>query len=107
MPAEAPLADPYDLVPYGEHVWPETHPDHLAGIAWMRGLDPLPVERARVLEIGCGNGSNLLPMADALPGARLFGIDRAPEQIAAGEAIRAAAGLSNIELRAADLERPE
>ena len=41
----------------------QTHPDRLATIALLYGMAPRPVDRCRVLELGCGDGSNLIPMA--------------------------------------------
>jgi hypothetical protein len=42
-----------DQVPYRALVFPEAHPDRLATIATLFGMQPANVERCRVLEIGC------------------------------------------------------
>ena len=47
-------------------------------------MSPAPVNSCRVLEIGCGDASNLIPMAYGLPGSRFTGIDLAAAPIAAG-----------------------
>jgi methyltransferase-like protein/cyclopropane fatty-acyl-phospholipid synthase-like methyltransferase len=89
----------YDSVPYPAASFPQTHPNRLAGIATLFGVDsPLP-SAARVLELGCADGANLLPMAEALPGATFLGIDYSGKQIEAGRQMLAAAGLTNVELR--------
>jgi SAM-dependent methyltransferase len=56
-----------------------------------------------VLEIGCGNGGNLLPLAYHLPGAEFVGIDLARTAITTARNVARALGLRNVELRAADL----
>ena len=93
----------YDEVPYGSNVFCHTHPDRLATVAALLGMRTPPVDRCRVLELGCGTGANLLPMAQDLPGSRFVGIDLSPRQIATGQAIVDALALPNIELRAASI----
>jgi len=56
-----------------------------------------------MLEIGCGDASNLIPMAYALPESRFTGIDLADAPIAAGRRTVAALGLENISLIPEDL----
>lgn len=53
----------YDEVPYESYPYPQTHPDRIATIATILGISPAPVERCRVLELGCASGGNLIPMA--------------------------------------------
>jgi methyltransferase-like protein/SAM-dependent methyltransferase len=89
----------YDLIPYPSYSFPQTHPDHLAVVAALLGLAPAPVERCRVLELGCAAGSNLIPMAEELPHSTFVGIDLSPSQIDQGRKAIAELGLTNIELR--------
>lgn len=93
----------YDAVPYPAHVYPETHPDRLATLAVLRGMEPPPAERARVLELGCGDGRNLIAMAYALPRATFVGLDIAPQTVARGRREIAALGLKNVALEVGDL----
>ena len=67
---------------------------------WSRP-DPF---HARVLEIGCGAGGNLMAMAAATPGIQAVGVDLAAVAIEDGRAIVAAVGLD--ERRAAPGGRP-
>ena len=61
-----------------------------------------------MLELGCGDGANVLSMAQTLPGASFVGIDASTAAIERGGEIAAAAGLANVQLRAAQLqELPE
>jgi SAM-dependent methyltransferase len=66
-------------------------------------MSPPEIETCRVLEVGCGRGDNLIPMAFSLPRARFLGIDLSPRQIAEGRAAIAELGLENIELRAQNI----
>jgi SAM-dependent methyltransferase len=58
-----------------------------------------------VLELGCGDGGNLLSMAQSLPSASFVGIDASAAAIARGSELAHAAGLENVDLRVGELER--
>lgn len=90
----------YDEVPYESVAYAQTHPDRLATIATLFGMTPPPVDRCRVLELGCASGGNILPMAQPLPESRFVGIDLSREQIADGQRALDALGFKNVELRA-------
>ncbi len=93
----------YDDLPYGSRVIRETHPDHLAAVAILFSRTPPPVDGARVLELGCAEGGNILPMAGGLPGARFVGVDYSERQVALAEERRRALGLTNVELLRMDV----
>jgi SAM-dependent methyltransferase len=95
--------NPYHTVPYLTFPRFETHPDRLASVATLFGMRPAPVRTCRVLEIGCGDGSNLLPMAYYLPESRFVGVDLAERAIEAAQRDIGELGLSNIQVMAADL----
>lgn len=95
--------NPYHQVHYDTFPRRQTHPDRLAAVAKLFGMDPAPIATCRVLEIGCSNGGNLIPMAYYIPGGTFLGIDLAPEPIAAGYAAARALGLRNLTLQAGDL----
>jgi SAM-dependent methyltransferase len=97
------VANLYDQVRYPGLPLAQTHPDRLATVAGLFGLAPATPARCRVLEIGCGDGGNLIPMALALPRSEFTGIDRAERAVAQGRSVAAALGLSNIMLRQLDL----
>lgn len=81
---------------------PASHPDHLWVAATLRGLAPADPARAAVLELACGDGSNLIPMAEGRPDARFVGM----EGSGALEAARAGArelGLENVTWIGGDL----
>lgn len=95
--------DAYDQLFYDSLCLPRTHPDHLAAIGRIMGLAaPLP-SRCRVLELGCADGGNLIPMAARLPLAECVGVDLSAAQVEAGQEFIDRLGLKNIELWAADV----
>jgi methyltransferase-like protein/2-polyprenyl-3-methyl-5-hydroxy-6-metoxy-1,4-benzoquinol methylase len=94
----------YDRILYPSHVRAQTHPDQLATIATLFGMNPAPVEKCRVLELGCGNGSNLAPIAWSLPDSECVGIDAAGVPIAQAQAMAAAADLKNVTFRHSDIQ---
>ena len=94
------VATSYEELPYDGQAFSVTHPDALAVAASLRGMSPAPVETCRILELGCANGGNLIPMAYSLPSSRCVGIDLSPRQITDGQAVVDALGLRNVTLRA-------
>jgi SAM-dependent methyltransferase len=93
----------YDAVSYPGSPFSQTHPDRLATTAALYGLAAAPPERCRVLELGCGDGGNVIPMAYVLPGSAFLGVDAAGSAIAQGNEQIAALGLKNVTLRHADI----
>jgi ubiquinone/menaquinone biosynthesis C-methylase UbiE len=93
----------YDSVPYPSTPLVQTHPDRLATIAVLAGLEPAPAKRCRLLEIGCATGGNLLPMAAELPESRFVGVDSSGEALAEARSLCAALGLQNVEFVESDV----
>ena len=82
MSGEKPASDipssldtPYDRVPYKSYPFRQSHPERLATIAKLHGIDAPRLTNCRVLEIGCASGGNLLPMADRFSESEFIGID--------------------------------
>lgn len=99
-----PARDPYDRLPYTDHAYAESHPDRLAVVARLAGWTPPEVQEARLLELGCGRGGNLLPMAAGLRGASFVGIDRSFRQIDEARAVAEATALGNVTFAQASFE---
>lgn len=97
------MATTYDELPYESHPYDFTHPDHLAVIAKLFGMQPPDVDQCRVLELGCAAGGNLIPQALAAPHGSYLGVDLSERQVAAGRETIQSLGLDNIELRHADI----
>jgi SAM-dependent methyltransferase len=100
-------SDPYDQLPYTDHAYAESHPDRLSVVARLSGWEPPALDGARILELGCGRGGNLLPMSASLPGATLLGVDRSSRQIDEATQIALAARLQNVQFLASSVERFE
>ncbi len=95
--------DAYDEIAYPTLAYEQTHPDRLASLATLFGMKPRDVERCRVLELGCGEGGNLFPLALEFPDSKFVGVDRAQLPIAKAQQTIMNLGLENIEMRRADL----
>ena len=100
---DADIAATYDAYPYPAYAFWFTHPNQLAVMATLFGLDPAPPRSCRLLEVGCAVGGNLLPMAASLPGAQFVGLDVSGVQIAQARAAAAELGLTNVSFVHADL----
>ncbi len=88
----------YDALPYGSVPVPESHIERLAATAVLLGMAPPDTTRCRVLELGCAEGGNLIPMAFDLPDAEFVGVDLSRQQVAAGQGLVKELGLANIRL---------
>lgn len=75
----------YDVVPYDTKAHEDTHPVAMATVAHLCGLTAAPATKARVLEIGCGDGENIVAAASYLPDAKFVGFDLARAAIEAGQ----------------------
>ncbi len=98
-----PLSARYDDIPYRHGAIPHSHPARVGAIARLFGMSATPPDRCRVLELGCAEGMNLLPLAERLPNAQFTGVDFSAKQIATAEAARVACGIGNARFLHADL----
>ena len=95
----------YDATPYTSVSFPPSAPGQLAAVAHLFGLTTPDVSTARVLEIGCATGGNLIPFAAAHPHAHAVGLDLSQVQVDLGRTRAAALGLNNVEFVAGDIAR--
>ncbi len=93
----------YDQVEYPCYPFSQTHPDRIATIAKLHGMNPAPIEQCRVLELGCGTGANFYPMAEAFPNSEFVGIDLATPPIEEGQRAVAELNFKNLHLHRADI----
>ncbi len=94
----------YDEIPYDSHAFPQSHPDRLAAVATLFGMKPQAVTHAKVLELGCAGGGNLIPLALSLPEAHFVGVDLSKRQIEDAQKAIKELGLKNIELKHIDIK---
>lgn len=97
------MINPYDLVRYPN--WPvsETHPATLGALGALFGRPAAPFSACRVLEVGCGEGVNLMSMALGAPKSEFVGLDLAEAPIALGRDMARAAGIHNVSLAARNI----
>ena len=88
--------NPYDVVPYDSYCFDFTLPDRMHAIGRLFGLTPPDFHKARVLELGCAGGGNLVPMAVRYPQARFVGIDLSAVEIDHARQLAEDAGAENI-----------
>ncbi len=70
-------------------------------VAFIRGLRPGFAPR-RILDLGCGLGHNVLPVAAAFPHAEVTAVDVAAPMLRYGAARAASLGVTNVEFVQAD-----
>ena len=88
-------ANYYNNVPYHSNPFPQSHPGLLKGVASLFGIVPKDLNKARVLELGCASGGNLIPLAYFYPEIDLVGVDLSEVQIQEGQALVKELGLDN------------
>lgn len=93
----------YDRLPYPSATFPQTSPERLSTIATLYGVDAPPTDRCSVLELGCGDGTNLLAQAYAFPGSSFHGIDLSQTHIGDAKRTSEYLGLNNITFQQADI----
>lgn len=93
----------YESVPYTGYPIQSAQPRRLAWTSFVFG-GPRPVlERARVLEIGCGDGAHLLSVAAFEPGWTLLGVDTSRHGLGLARDGAARCGLTNVTFAEADI----
>lgn len=95
--------DLYNELPYQSFPIEWTAPERLTLASLLHGGPWPPLDSYRVLELGCGNGANLLPMAYYRRHATFVGVDGASDPINVANSRRLALELSNVEFLHADL----
>lgn len=97
------VATAYDAFPYANLPFSQTRPSVLATVAALHGLEPADPRHARVLELACGAGANLLGIAAAHPGVRAVGVDLAAGAIGTALEDARRAGLDDVRFEVADI----
>ncbi len=93
----------YDTMPYPPYSFPATHIGRLGAIGRLFSLPTASPDEARVLELGCGTGTNTLAMAQIFPQAEFVGIDYSAKQIQDAQETLDGIGLTNVRFIQADI----
>lgn len=97
------IKNSYDDLMYESGAFPQTAINNLEARARMMGLQPAPAANAKVLELGCSMGGNIITQALYYPDAEFAGIDLSGRQVAQGNAIIEKMGLKNVRLEEKDI----
>jgi methyltransferase-like protein len=100
-----PDSNAYDQLPYPPYSFPATHIGRLGAIGRLFSLETAAPETARVLELGCSSGINILAMAQAFPKAEFVGIDYSKKQIDLAKEALASTNLTNVKFIAEDISK--
>ena len=77
----------YNKVPYISTFQNQIYPDRMATLATLLGMNPAPPAKCRYLELGCGEGDNLIGFAFHLPESEFVGVDLSDKTYRKGEQI--------------------
>lgn len=94
---------PYDELRYPGKFYPQAAPSRIATVAALFGLRPPALATSRILELGCGEGGHLVPIAAAYPEARCLGIDASASAIERARDYAERAGVGHCAFRAEDV----
>lgn len=89
----------YDEMAYESYPYMQSSPEKIATLGVLFGMTPPKIETARVLELGCASGGNIIPHAVRYPKGEYIGIDLSQKQIDDGKENIKILGLKNIELK--------
>ncbi|HFC6369108.1 TPA: methyltransferase regulatory domain-containing protein [Neisseria lactamica] len=97
------IKNSYDDLMYESKAFSQTAINALEARARLMGLQPAPAANAKVLELGCSMGGNIITQALYYPDAEFVGIDLSGRQVAQGNAIIEKMGLENVRLEEKDI----
>lgn len=97
------IKNSYDDLMYESKAFSQTAINNLEARARLMGLQPAPAANAKVLELGCSMGGNIITQALYYPDAEFVGIDLSGRQVAQGNAIIEKMGLKNVRLEEKDI----
>lgn len=93
----------YDESPYESCPFAQSSIENMSTISSIFGHNAPKVETARVLELGCASGGNIIPLAVKYPKAKFVGVDLSPAQTKVGNDQIKELGLKNIEIKTASI----
>ena len=87
----------YDEVPYESYSYPMSNPYPAMTLGILFGMNPTAIDQARILELGCAAGGNLIPLAINNPNTKFVGVDLSKLEIEDAIKNSTQLGLKNIE----------
>lgn len=89
----------YDEMPYESHAYPFSSPVSLYTLAKLFKIDAADFKTARVLELGCASGGNIIPYAINYPKANFVGVELSKRHVDQGNKRLKSLGLKNVHLK--------
>ncbi len=80
------------------------NPSYVRTLSKLVGLEAASLSTAKILELGCASGGNILPFALKYPDSHTIGIDLSNDLIAIGNEMKLSLNLSNIDLICCDIQ---
>ena len=97
------IAKSYEAANYASHAYEQSFIANLHARARLRGLNPKAPNSAKVLEIGCASGGNIIAQALVFKDAQFTGIELSKAQIKNGKTALEKIGIKNIDLLCLDI----
>ena len=97
------IAKSYEAANYASHAYEQSFIANLHARARLRGLNPKAPNSAKVLEIGCASGGNLIAQALVFKDAHFTDIELSKAQIKNGKTALEKIGIKNIDLLCLDI----
>ena len=97
------IAKSYEAANYASHAYEQSFIANLHARSRLRGLNPKAPNSAKVLEIGCASGGNLIAQALVFKDAHFTGIDLSKAQIKNSKTALEKIGIKNIDLFCLDI----
>jgi methyltransferase-like protein/2-polyprenyl-3-methyl-5-hydroxy-6-metoxy-1,4-benzoquinol methylase len=97
------VKESYNALPYSSYSYSKSNPMHLSTIAKLVGMEPPPLKNAKVLELGCASGGNIIPFAMQYPESNIIGVDLSDVQINKGIDFTKHLNIPNVDLLACSI----
>ena len=97
------IAKSYEAANYASHAYEQSFIANLHARSRLRGLNPKAPNSAKVLEIGCASGGNLIAQALVFKDAQFTGIELSKAQIKNSKTALEKIGIKNIDLFCLDI----
>jgi len=93
----------YDELRYPGRFYPQASIERMAMLGTLHGLEPPAVQGCRVLELGCGEGGHLIPLAYVFADSEFLGVDLSEASVGRARNVAAQLGLKNLRFKTEDL----